>query len=202
MDFFENNYSKSWKFMLECRWFFVFAFGLFCVTFLIGFIYPVFFRTEILEMIKTLMLEFEGKSMLALIVAIFLNNVMASFFAMFFGIFFGILPLITCVFNGYLLGFVARESVMVEGIGVMWKIFPHGIFELPAVIFSIGMGMRLGIEMFWGLGFEFENEKDRNIKRKGIRYVLVEGLRVFCFVVLPMLVVAGIIEGVLIGVLS
>jgi stage II sporulation protein M len=192
-DFFVNNYNKCWKFAIECRWFFVFAFGLFALMFLIGFAFPVFFRAEIFEMIEKLILEIEGLGTIELIGFIFLNNLTASFMAFVLGIGLGVLPMITCVINGYLLGFVAREAVTVDGIFVMWRIFPHGVFELPAIIFSIGMGLRLGTSWLgvrsWGLG-------DKN---KGMGYVFREGLRFFVFVVVPLLVVAGIIEGVLIG---
>ena len=169
--------------MSECRWFFVFASGLFALTFLIGFAYPVFFRAEIFRLVEMLILKIEGKDILGLISFIFLNNLTASFMAMGLGVLFGIFPLTVCVVNGYLLGFVAREVVMKEGILAMWRIFPHGIFELPAVIFSVGMGLKIGMSVF----------------SDSLKYNFREGLRFFVFVVFPLLVVAGVIEGVLIG---
>ena len=190
--FFSENYLKCWKFAEEARWFFVSAFGLFALTFLIGFTFPVFFRAEIIELIKMLALEVEGRSVIGLIVFIFLNNLQASFMAMVLGIGFGILPVVTCIVNGYLLGFVAREVVVVDGIFSLWRIFPHGIFELPAVLFSIGIGLRLG----WSVvGGRWSKRKSK----RSVGYVFREGLRFFVFVVLPLLVVAGIVEGLLIG---
>ncbi|MFH0808365.1 MAG: stage II sporulation protein M [archaeon] len=191
-EFFKDNYLKCWEFFLECRWFFVFAFGVFALTFLIGFAFPVFFRVEIFEFIRELILKVEGKTTLDLIVFIFLNNLWASFMAMILGVLFGVFSIVTTVVNGYLLGFVAREAVMMDGIFAMWKIFPHGIFELPAVLFSVGIGMRLGAEV---LGIRCKEKGVRNVG-----YVFWEGLRFFVFVVFPLLVVAGIIEGVLIGI--
>jgi len=185
--FFVDNYLKCWKFAKKCRWFFVFASGLFALTFLIGFSFPVFFRTEIFDFIRTLTMKLEGKGIWELIVFIFLNNLQASFFAMTLGILFGIFPMMTCIANGYLLGFVAREAVVVDGFFSLWRIFPHGIFELPAVIFSIGIGMKIGVNLF-----------GKDAKKK-LRYNFREGLRFFAFVILPLLVVAGIIEGVLVG---
>ena len=93
--------------------------------------------------------------------------------------------MITDIFNGYLVGFVARMSVDAGGIGVLWKLFPHGIFELPAVIMSIGIGMKMGIDIF---------RKDK----KQIARNFKEALRFLIFVVLPLLIIAGIIEGILI----
>jgi len=205
-NFFIENYKKCWKFFLECRWYFVFAFGIFALTFLIGFAFPIFFREEIFRFIEMLMLEIGGKGVLELIGFIFLNNVWASFMAFVLGIGFGILPLVTCIANGYLLGFVARETVMVDGILTMWRILPHGVFELPAIIFSIGMGLKLG----WSVvGGTLTNLKQKSVgadsrwsvmkDKRSIGYVFREGFRFFVFVVLPLLVVAGVIEGILIG---
>lgn len=193
--FFVENYLKCWKFGNECRWFFVFASGLFALTFLIGFAFPIFFRTEIFELIRTLMLELEGKSVIELVGFIFLNNLKASFMAMVLGIFLGVFPIVICVVNGYLLGFVAREAVMMDGILTMWRVLPHGIFELPAIIFSIGMGLRFGMSVIggrWSVG------KDKG----SVGYVFREGLRFFVFIVFPLLIVAGIIEGLLIGIVG
>lgn len=194
-NFFARNYLKCWKFGVDSKWFFVAAFGIFALTFLVGFAYPVFFRTEIFELIRSLILELEGASTFELIWFIFLNNLRASFFAMVLGIFLGVMPILTSVVNGYLLGFVAREAVMVEGLGSLWRIFPHGVFELPAVLFSIGIGLRLGSQVVRrGMGRLGEAEEG-----KGVGYVFREALRFFVFVVFPLLALAAVIEGVLIG---
>lgn len=186
--FFRNNYLKSWKFFNECRWHIVFALAIFALFFIIGFTFPIFFRGEIFEFIAKMTMMIEGKTTLELTRMIFFNNLKASFLAMILGMGFGIFPLMVGIINGYLLGFVAREAVARGGISVMWRLFPHGIFELPAIIFSIGVGLKFGIDLF---------RKDIKLK-----YNLREGLRLFLFVIFPLLLVAGIIEGILIGILS
>lgn len=189
-NFFVKNYSACWKFLNESRWYFVFVVGVFALMFLIGFIFPVFFREEIFNFIAEMIEMIEGKSVVELIGFIFLNNLKASFMAIILGITFGIFPLMMAVVNGYLIGFVAREAVAQEGLWVMWQLFPHGIFELPAIIFSIGIGMRIGASMF-----------GKDIRKK-LKYNFRESLRFFIFVVFPLLLIAGIIEGILIGVLG
>ena len=183
--FFVGNYKKCWEFLNESRWFMVFAVGIFALTFLIGFIFPIFFREEIFSFIAQMIEMLEGKSAVELVGLIFLNNMQASFMAMVLGIGIGIFPLITAVVNGYLLGFVLRETAAVGGIWVIWRLLPHGIFELPAIIFSIGIGMKIGSDLF---------KEERDL----LKYNFREGLRFFIFVVFPLLLVAGIIEGVLI----
>jgi stage II sporulation protein M len=158
--------------------------------FLVGFTFPVFFREEIFGFIAELIEMLEGKGSVELIWFIFFNNLKASFVAVVLGIGIGIFPLVIGVVNGYLLGFVSREAAMVEGIGVLWQLVPHGIFELPAVVFSIGIGMKIGSSFFGG-----------DIKKK-LRYNFAEGFRFFVFVVFPLLLVAGVVEGLLVGVLG
>ena len=186
-NFFVRNYSACWEFLKESRWHVVFALGIFLLLFLVGFVYPYFFREQIFSWIEELVLSLEGKGMLEIVWFIFFNNIKASFFAIVLGIGFAILPLITLVVNGYLLGFVIRESAVREGIGVMWQLVPHGIFELPAILLSIGFGFKIGTDLF------------RKDFKKRLKNNFREALRFFVFVIFPLLVIAAIIEGILIG---
>jgi len=189
-NFFAKNYKLCWKFLNESRWYVVFALGVFMLTFLIGFVFPIFFRAEIASLIAELIASLDGMGVVELTGFIFWNNLKASFFAIILGVTIGIFPLVIGIFNGYLLGFVSREVVAQEGLLVMWRLLPHGIFELPAVIHSIGIGIKIGADIF------------RGDVTKRLKHNFVEGLRFFVFVVLPLLVVAGIIEGLLIGLVS
>lgn len=186
--FFTRNYSACWKFFCESRWHIVFALGIFCLTFLVGFVYPHFFRVEIFSFIEELIAMLEGKTTFELIGFIFFNNFKASLMAIILGIGIGIFPLVTGIVNGYLLGFVSREAVNVGGLSVLWQLLPHGIFELPAILFSIGIGLKIGVSGFRGW--------------KKLKYNFVESLRFFVFVIFPLLLIAGIIEGLLIGMLG
>ncbi len=186
--FFAKNYLSCWKFLCECQWHLIFALGIFSIAFLIGFVYPVFFREEIFGFISGMINALSGKNVFELIVYIFLNNLKAGFAAIVLGVAVGVFPFVIAVVNGYLVGFVAREAVIQEGIVVLWRLVPHGIFELPAILLSIGIGLKVGASVFVG--------------RKSVKYNFVEGLRLFIFVIFPLLLVAGIIEGLLIGVLG
>jgi len=181
----KKTFTSLASYFLSVRWYVVFSLGLFFLFFLVGFAFPVFFRVEIIELLQTLIGTFEGKTMLEMMVLIFWNNLKTSFFAMILGIFFGIFPLIIGIMNGYITGFVSREAVMIEGPGVLVRLIPHGIFELPAVFLSMGIGLRLGMVSF---------RKKRNLKRE-----LINALRFFVFVIIPLLLIAAIIEGILLG---
>jgi stage II sporulation protein M len=184
--FFKKNYSLCWDYMKDFRWYTVGIIGVFVLFFLIGFILPIFYVEEILEIIREISLSIEGKGVFELVVFIFLNNLGASFYSVFFGVFFGIVPLFSSVFNGYLIGFVSRGAVEIEGLFVLWRLFPHGIFELPAVFLSMAMGLKLGLGWFSKKG------------RKNFKKNFKESMRFFFFVVLPLLLIAGIIEGILV----
>ena len=190
-----ENYKRCWAFLLECRWFVVFIVGLFALSFLIGFVWPHFFEEKIFEMLGEMVLEFEGKGAWESVWMIFVNNMIASFVAMLLGIGIGFFPLMACVMNGYLAGFVGRYASEVEGVWVLWRLLPHGIFELPAVLISMGIGLRLGVGVL-RLGLQSKNNKN------DIKLILIEGCRFFVFVILPLLLLAAIIEGILISIVS
>jgi stage II sporulation protein M len=185
--FFVKNYSACWKFLNESKWHVVFALAIFLLVFLVGFIYPFFFREQIFKWMEELVLSLEGKGALEIIGFIFFNNLKASFFAIITGIGLAILPLITLVLNGYILGFVAREVAAREGIGILWQLAPHGIFELPAILLSVGFGFKIGTDLF------------RKDVGGLLKHNFKESMRFFAFVIFPLLLVAGIIEGLLIS---
>jgi len=185
-----RNFKLALKYLKEIKNYIWFSVIIFLVFSLIGFLFPIFFQEQILELIKGLVEKIEGLSVFGLIKFIFLNNLKSSFFFFFFGIFFGIVPFLTLVVNGYVLGFVAKKTVGIEGFLVLWRLLPHGIFELPAVIISIGLGLKLGSYLF------------TKHKKGDFKQWLLNSLRVFLFIILPLLIIAALIEGILIGVLG
>lgn len=178
-------YRDSFEYLIECKNFIFVSIGVFIFFVLLGFFLPVpdSIRIMILQFIEELISKTEGLSQMGLIKFIFLNNVQSSFFGMFFGIVFGIFPMMVAIINGYLLGVVSLMAIESEGFFVLWRLFPHGIFELPAVFISIGMGLRLG-------ALFFEKDKLKNFKRYFLKSLLT-----FVLIIIPLLVIAAIIEG-------
>jgi stage II sporulation protein M len=84
-------------------------------------------------------------------------------------------------------GYVYSKAASVGGYGIIWQLLPHGIFELPAIFISLGLGVKLGMFVF---------EKD---KKKAFIERLRKSFFVFLTIVLPLLVIAAIIEGLLIS---
>ncbi len=187
-----EEYKKSWNFLKESKNFIYSIIGVFFVFSLIGFFItpPTEVSEQILKFIEELLQKTQGMGNLELISFIFLNNVQSSFFGMIFGIFLGIFPLIAAIANGYLLGFVSSLVVNSEGVFVLWRLFPHGIFELPAIFISLGLGLKIGT-------FIFQKKKIESLKK-----YFLNSLKVFLFIVLPLLIIAAIIEGTLIFLFS
>lgn len=192
-NFVYRNFILSLKYLRNLKNYIFFSFILFLVASFVGFLFPGLFEEQVRKIVEELIKQTEGLGFLGLIRFIIFNNMNSSFIALFFGIFFGVVPLIITIINGYVLGFVANKVVALEGILILWKLFPHGIFELPAVLISIALGLRLGMFLFIYRG--------RNKKKEFWRW-LKDSLRVFVFIVIPLLVIAGIVEGILIWIMG
>ncbi len=182
-----QEYKNSWKYVKESRTFIYFIAGIFLIFLLIGFFVPApeVLYDRIMSYIRELLTKTENMSQLELIWFIISNNLVSTFFGIVFGVALGIFPVFNSVTNGYMLGFVSSISVENGGFLTLWKILPHGIFELPAVFISLGLGARLGT-------FVFQKEKAKSFKN-----YLINSLRVFLLIILPLLIIAGIIEGIL-----
>jgi stage II sporulation protein M len=224
--FLAENYRKSWEYVKESKNYIYIILVLFFLFALIGAFVPApeFFEKKILEFIRELLRMTEGMTRGELISFIFLNNLQSSFFGMIFGIVFGIFSIMTSVLNGYILGFVSSKAVYEGGILILWRLFPHGIFELPALFFSAGLGLKLGFpficryfEYYWKRKNSFAlvmgilflplsiiltlilNKNLRKYQFKDFLFKFNNSLRVFLFIILPFLLIAAIIEAILIS---
>lgn len=181
----QSMFEESICYLKESTIYFWIIIGLFFFSALIGFVFPenfVFFD----ELLKELAEKTAGLGHGELTWFIFQNNIFSSFIGLIFGVFFGIFPLMGALINGLLLGYVYALASATEGFGVIWMLVPHGIFELPAVFISLGLGLKLGMFIF------VKNKKKELFER------LNKSLKVFVIIVLPLLIIAAIIEGVLI----
>ena len=187
-NFFAKKYSECWNYIKESRNFIYAIIGIFFGFSLAGFFLPVPEQIvlQILKFIEEILSKTDGMNQFELIKFIFLNNLQSSFTGMIFGVFLGVFPILGVIVNGYILGFVASISVQSEGIFVLWRLFPHGIFELPAVFISLGLGLKFGTFMF------------QKNKSEAFRKYLFNSVNVFLFFVIPLLIAAAVIEGSLI----
>ena len=187
-----KEYKECWDYLKDSKRFIWIVVGIFSVFAMVGFFVPAptWISEQIMKFIREILEQTEGLSQFQLIRFILFNNLKSSFFGMVLGILFGILPIMATILNGYILGFVAVLSVAEGGIWVLGSLLPHGIFEFPAIFISLGLGLRLGTFVF------------KKNERKFLKKNLLKSLKIFLLVIIPLLIIAGIIEGCLIAMAS
>lgn len=181
-----SPFQASLRYIRESRFYILAAVVLFVASALFSFLLPSFF-TGFDETLRDLALRTEGLSALQLFFFILQNNLMSSFFALFFGVLAGVVPFFNALLNGAVLGYVISRVAPLAGWGVLWRLLPHGIFELPAIFISLGLGLRLGCSLFSRAGRRLFNDR------------LASSFRVFLCIVVPLLFVAAFIEALLIA---
>lgn len=124
---------------------------------------------------------------------IFSNNVVSALMMMALGLFFAFFPIVGLVTNGILLGFIlANASGVSPWLMLAAGILPHGIFELPAVFFAAGVGMRLGVLSFRSVGVLIQPHKADKVKNDW--YDTLKQFPAAVLLVIGLLLVAGIVE--------
>jgi stage II sporulation protein M len=119
---------------------------------------------------------------MAFFIVIFLNNAFTCLLNIVAGPLIGIFPLFSTVINGGLLGWLAQE----QGLIVLLAVVPHGMFELPAYFISVAIGLRLA------------REAVKAKSKRQLRLRLAEGLRAYLNLIIPLLLIAALIESGLI----
>lgn len=183
-----KEYNDAFKFISESKKYIYSIIAVFLFFAFVGFFFPLpeEIILKFIEYFKDLIEQTQGFGSVEMITFLFKNNTLASFFGLVFGAFFGVFPIINAILNGFVLGIAASMSVAENGVLSLLRLLPHGIFELPALFISLGMGLRLGFFIFTK-----EKIKEFNYRLKG-------SLKSFLLIVIPLLLMAAIIEGFLI----
>jgi stage II sporulation protein M len=148
-NFIYRNFKLGIEYIKNSKKYIWFSSALFLCLIIFGYLFPFLFTQEIINYIQQLIKQTQDLNGFELITFITNNNIWSSFSGLFLGAFFGIIPFSVIVLNGYVLGFVINKTVSVEGIFSLWKLFPHGIFEIPAIMISVGLGLKLGTFLFY-----------------------------------------------------
>ncbi len=194
----KNEYRESLRYIKESDNYIAIVVGVFALLFMLGFIFPYIAPKEALDPIllivqdwvKDILTKTENLGFLGLWSFIFQNNSMVAFLSLFSGFIFGILPIIFLFSNALFVGLISGLVVNVSGISMFWRLIPHGIFELPAIFISIALGIRFGSFIFHKKPFDI------------FKYYFINSIRVFIFIILPLLLIASFIEAILITLLG
>lgn len=139
------------------------------------------------ELLREMVGKIEGLSASGIILFILQNNLRGAFYGLVFGVLLGIVPIVNSIFNGVILGYVLRGVWIDSGAREFWRILPHGIFELPAIFISLALGLKLGM-------FVFSKNRGREFMERARNSMII-----FVCIVIPLLIIAAIIEGLLIS---
>jgi stage II sporulation protein M len=190
----DNPFFKGFKYLKDSDNYVAVVAGVFVLFFMFGFVFPYVAPAEVLEpvleevrkLIKELIEKTEGKGFTGMFGFIFGNNVAIAFIAIMSGFLLAIVPVFLLMSNGFMIGLISSLITAEAGFLSLWRLFPHGIFEIPAIIISFAIGIRFGAFIL------------RDDKLKAFKFRLLGSARVFFLIVVPLLVVAAIIESVLI----
>ncbi len=140
--------------------------------------YPVW----IYKKIENWMDRFSNRFLIFLFIVVF--NMINLFFGFISG-FLVIAPFILAVWTGLNIGIVMRQSI---GEGGFWLIFlnPVALFELPAAWISLSLGIEMGMDYLIGRPYQT------------LILVFHEKYWIFVWLVIPLLVIAGVIESAMI----
>jgi stage II sporulation protein M len=136
---------------------------------------------------------FAGMSAVELTGAIFLNNAFKTFCAIVLGALIGIIPVIFLLANGVALGVALSISTQTRGLWpALLAILPHGIIELPAVFLGTSIGLMIGRGAAQQLSGGTENRIGADVW---------QGIKYFCTVLVPLLLLAAVVEVFITGAL-
>jgi len=245
-------------YLRESSFYVALAVALFFFSSIVAFAQPGSFEF-LNDLLRGLIDKTDGLGPIQLIWFILSNNASSAFFALFAGMLFAIIPFSNILLNGALLGYVISKASAVTSFSeVIFRLIPHGIFELPAIFIAVGLGIKLGLTFFhtffafykkdrkmrikgswiisltfisfllffassqtlsskngtvsfvlsflllvfcafWFLFMLFGHPKLRIAQFNTFKYRLISSFYVFLTVILPLLIVAAIIEGILIS---
>lgn len=164
---------------------------LFFASIVIGYIYGFFTYSpggSMAEEFEPLRILFEWIRNLPAPVAalvVYVNNLKTAVLAVFLGLGLGVFPVFIIVSNGFLAGLVIYTAVVEKGIAyIALALLPHGVLEIAMILLSTSIGLRLGSEATNAL----------RGRKTDIRTEFLNGMRVFIYIVVPMLLLAAFIE--------
>lgn len=194
MNYIKDNYIKVWNFLKENLSKTIIVCS---VLFIVCTIFGVSFGMNNVDSTKQIIQSFiEGKEDVISntgdisAVGLIKNNIIACIISVFLGFIpFIFLTLITLGVNGFMIGVVIGIGKIVGKTSILKTfilgILPHGIFEIPALIISMSMGIYLCLNLSMKV---FGRGKEK------ISKILVEYIRLFISIIIPFLLFAGIIE--------
>jgi stage II sporulation protein M len=116
-----------------------------------------------------------------------INNLAGCLMASALGLALGFVPLFFTITNGLTIGMMVGSTLPKTNLLLLLAaVVPYGVFEIPAVLLSSAIGLRLGYSLI-----------KRVMGKRGLLIETQKGLKIFIFLVLPLIILASIIQVVI-----
>mgnify|MGYP001031570593 CR=1 FL=1 len=177
--------SDTGPYLYQLKYYMIVGSFIFIFFTMIGYFIAEYFQMNIIGEFENTFQWIAPLDPFSLMLFIFLNNSIKSFFAILLGFFFAIVPLLFVTVNGLLIGIVFFDAIGERGLTyILSAILPHGVIEIPIFLLSVAIGLRMGVQTVLKLD-------GRDIKLKS---ELKKGLKFFIFYILPFFLLAAFIE--------
>ena len=180
--------KEARQYLYRLKKYILFSSYIFIISIFGGYVFAQYYPSEtqmLIEEIKSMFIFEEEPTSLELFLFIFENNVSKLLLLLPLGIFAGLLPLFSVFTNGLILGVFAQ----IVSSNISWTFFflgimPHGIIEIPVLVVSGAIGIRIGKVAVWRL---FS-------KKESLISELSKALKFFVLVLIPLIFIAALIE--------
>jgi stage II sporulation protein M len=116
---------------------------------------------------------------------IFVNNAVKMFFSILLGFALGIIPFGFLIINGFVIGIFAHYQTVENGaLFVLAGLTPHGIIEIPMLIISSAIGMKIGYVALQAIRLEPVSLKEE----------IIQGIKFYLHWLFPLIFLAAVIE--------
>ena len=183
-----GNKEQALQYLKDLRKEIVIVALLFVLSAAIGYVVAIMHPEMVmqsLEELEGLVDLLKNLSPIEIMFLIFLNNSIKSLFVLVLGVFFGVVPLLFIAYNGYFLGIFSHKILMEQSLLYLaGGLLPHGIIEIPMVVISAAVGIRLGLKVIAAFKGESVSLKEE----------IITGIKFFFYWIMPLLFIAAVVE--------
>jgi len=183
-----NKIGEIMDFSRSLYGYFILVSLLFILSIMAGYLYASHFVGDAVSFLEDATQIFEWITTLdpiSIMFIVFANNAVKSLLALIFGLGFGLIPLLFVASNGFIIGILINVSAAARGLLFIGAaILPHGIIEVPMILLSAAIGLRLGHEVVSLLKGD----------KVDIAYEFKRSVRFYLRWIMPLLLLAAAIE--------
>ena len=176
-------------FLGEARGYMILSAVLFLLGGIIGYLSGIFAPNQIEEVRSSLEgygEVFNNYTTIQIFFYILLNNTLVLLGVMLLSVLAGVVAAVFSLTQGFLIGVIVFLTIGTHSVAaILIGILPHGVFELPALFITLGIGFLLGRWFLQRLGGKRATPITADLRR---------AFELFAVVIFPLLIIAAAIE--------